>query len=140
MKIARDVQKGRRVARWARTLGVADRRRSAVLLDAVDITVATGGNVGSRKRLDGVIASAARLARRGALAKAPVSGMSRKGRPSAGGKRGALDSMTRKIANSSRISRCVGQSVTSILEPIMIIVIGGNRRHRHLRCTAAVLG
>ena len=111
------------------------------LLLALDITGKTGGNVVVEEAMAGVIASV----KRGGtisepLSKAPIFPTMVTHMVGVGEETGALDAMLAKIADfyEDQVEASV-KALTSILEPVMIIVIGSHRRlHRHLDVHAAV--
>ena len=97
------------------------------LLLALDIVGRTGGNVAVEEAMEGVIASVKRGGTIAApLAKIPVFPMMVTHMVGVGEETGALDSMLGKIADfyDDRVDASV-KGLTSIMEPIMIIVIGG---------------
>jgi type IV pilus assembly protein PilC len=124
MKIGAIVQQVA-VARWSRTLSSLMSAGVPLLL-ALEIVGKTGGNVAVEEAMDGVIAS---VKRGGTLAE-PLSKTSIF--PSmvthmvgVGEETGALDQMLGKVADfyEDQVEASV-KALTSILEPIMIIVIG----------------
>jgi type IV pilus assembly protein PilC len=125
MKIGAIVQQVA-VARWSRTLASLTAAGVPLLL-ALDITGRTGGNVAVEEAMDGVIASVKRGGTIAApLAQAPVFPVMVTHMVGVGEETGALDSMLDKIADfyEDQVAASV-KALTSILEPIMIIVIGG---------------
>ena len=97
------------------------------LLQALEITGKTGGNVVVEEAMDEVIASVKRGGTIAApLAKSPVFPTMVTHMVGVGEETGALDSMLDKIADfyEDRVDASV-KALTSIIEPIMIIVIGG---------------
>jgi type IV pilus assembly protein PilC len=113
------------VARWSRTLASLT-SAGVPLLQALDIVGKTGGNIAVEEAMTGVIAS---VKRGGTLAE-PLSKTSIF--PSmvtqmvgVGEETGALDAMLEKVADfyEDQVEASV-KGLTSILEPVMIIVIG----------------
>jgi type IV pilus assembly protein PilC len=114
------------VARWSRTLASLVAAGVPLLL-ALDITGRTAGNVVVEDAMVGVIASV----KRGGtisepLAKATVFPTMVTHMVGVGEETGALDQMLAKIADfyDDQVEASV-KMLTSIMEPIMIIVIGG---------------
>ena len=125
MKIGAIVQQVA-VARWSRTLSSLTSAGVPLLL-ALDITGRTGGNVAVEEAMEGVIASVKRGGTIAApLAQAPVFPVMVTHMVGVGEETGALDAMLDKIAEfyEDQVEASV-KALTSILEPIMIIVIGG---------------
>jgi type IV pilus assembly protein PilC len=125
MKIGTIVQEVA-VARWSRTLAALT-HAGVPLLQALEITGKTGGNVVVEDAMDSVIASVKRGGTISApLAQIPVFPMMVTQMVGVGEETGALDSMLDKIADfyEDRVDASV-KALTSIMEPIMIIVIGG---------------
>jgi type IV pilus assembly protein PilC len=125
MKIGSIVQQVA-VARWSRTLASLT-AAGVPLLSALEITGRTGGNVAVEESMDGVIESVKRGGTIAApLAKAPVFPAMVTHMVGVGEETGALDHMLDKIAEfyEEQVEASV-KALTSILEPIMIIVIGG---------------
>jgi type IV pilus assembly protein PilC len=125
MKIGTIVQQVA-VARWSRTLSSLTSAGVPLLL-ALDITGRTGGNVAVEEAMDGVIASVKRGGTIAApLAQAPIFPMMVTHMVGVGEETGALDAMLDKVAEfyEDQVEASV-KALTSILEPIMIIVIGG---------------
>jgi type IV pilus assembly protein PilC len=125
MKIGTIVQQVA-VARWSRTLSSLTAAGVPLLL-ALDITGRTGGNVAVEEAMDGVIASVKRGGTIAApLAQAPVFPTMVSHMVGVGEETGALDAMLEKVAEfyEDQVEASV-KALTSILEPIMIIVIGG---------------
>jgi type IV pilus assembly protein PilC len=125
MKIGTIVQQVA-VARWSRTLSSLTSAGVPLLL-ALDITGRTGGNVAVEEAMDGVIASVKRGGTIAApLAQAPIFPVMVTHMVGVGEETGALDTMLDKIAEfyEDQVEASV-KALTSILEPIMIIVIGG---------------
>jgi type IV pilus assembly protein PilC len=125
MKIGAIVQQVA-VARWARTLASLTSAGVPLLL-ALDITGRTGGNVEVETAMEGVIASV----KRGGTIAAPLGQtsifpMMVTHMVGVGEETGALDTMLNKVAEfyEDQVEASV-KALTSILEPIMIIVIGG---------------
>jgi type IV pilus assembly protein PilC len=124
MKIGTIVQEVA-VARWSRTLSSLT-SAGVPLLQALEITGKTGGNVVVEEAMESVIASV----KRGGTISEPLAGI-----PvfptmvthmvGVGEETGALDAMLDKIADfyEDRVDASV-KALTSIMEPIMIIVIG----------------
>src|SRR5450631_697696 len=113
------------VARWARTLASLT-GAGVPLLQALEITGKTGGNVVVEEAMDGVIASVKRGGTIAApLAEAPIFPPMVTHMVGVGEETGALDSMLAKVAEfyEDQVEASV-KALTSILEPIMIIVIG----------------
>jgi type IV pilus assembly protein PilC len=125
MKIGTIVQEVA-VARWSRTLASLT-SAGVPLLQALEITGKTGGNIVVEEAMDDVIASVKRGGTIAApLAKIPVFPMMVTHMVGVGEETGALDGMLDKIADfyEDRVDASV-KALTSIMEPIMIIVIGG---------------
>jgi type IV pilus assembly protein PilC len=125
MKIGTIVQQVA-VARWSRTLASLT-SAGVPLLQSLEITGRTGGNVAVEDAMDGVIASVKRGGTIAApLAQAPIFPSMVTHMVGVGEETGALDSMLDKVADfyEDQVSASV-KALTSILEPIMIIVIGG---------------
>jgi type IV pilus assembly protein PilC len=124
MKIGAIVQEVA-VARWARTLASLTSAGVPLLL-ALDITGRTGGNIAVEEAMEGVIASVKRGGTIAApLAQAPIFPVMVTHMVGVGEETGALDSMLDKVAEfyEDQVEASV-KALTSILEPIMIIVIG----------------
>lgn len=125
MKIGTIVQQVA-VARWSRTLASLT-GAGVPLLQALEITGRTGGNVAVEEAMDGVISSVKRGGTIAApLAQAPIFPTMVTHMVGVGEETGALDSMLDRIAEfyEEQVEASV-KALTSILEPIMIIVIGG---------------
>jgi type IV pilus assembly protein PilC len=125
MKIGQIVQQVA-VARWSRTLASLT-SAGVPLLQALEITGKTGGNVGIEEAMDGVIASVKRGGTIAApLAQAPIFPTMVTHMVGVGEETGALDAMLDRIAEfyEEQVEASV-KALTSILEPIMIVVIGG---------------
>jgi type IV pilus assembly protein PilC len=125
MKIGTIVQQVA-VARWSRTLASLTAAGVPLLL-ALEITGKTGGNVAIEEAMDGVIASVKRGGTIAApLAQAPVFPAMVTHMVGVGEETGALDSMLDKVADfyEDQVAASV-KALTSILEPVMIIAIGG---------------
>jgi type IV pilus assembly protein PilC len=125
MKIGTIVQQVA-VARWSRTLASLTSAGVPLLL-ALDITGRTGGNVAVEEAMDGVIASVKRGGTIAApLAQAPIFPTMVAHMVGVGEETGALDAMLDKVAEfyEDQVEASV-KALTSILEPIMIVVIGG---------------
>ncbi len=124
MKIGAIVQQVA-VARWARTFSSLTSAGVPLLL-ALDIVGRTGGNVAVEEAMAGVIASVKRGGTIAApLAQAPIFPVMVTHMVGVGEETGALDAMLDKIAEfyEDQVEASV-KALTSILEPIMIIVIG----------------
>jgi type IV pilus assembly protein PilC len=114
------------VARWSRTLASLT-SAGVPLLQALEITGKTGGNVVVEEAMDEVIASVKRGGTIAApLAQAPIFPVMVTHMVAVGEETGALDTMLEKVAEfyEDQVEASV-KALTSILEPIMIIVIGG---------------
>ena len=125
MKIGTIVQQVS-VARWSRTLSSLT-AAGVPLLQALEITGKTGGNVAVEESMDGVISSVKRGGTIAApLAQAPIFPAMVTHMVGVGEETGALDQMLARIAEfyEEQVEASV-KALTSILEPIMIIVIGG---------------
>jgi type IV pilus assembly protein PilC len=125
MKIGAIVQQVA-VARWSRTLASLT-AAGVPLLQALDITGRTGGNIAIEEAMDGVIASVKRGGTIAApLAQAPIFPPMVTHMVGVGEETGALDAMLDRVAEfyEEQVEASV-KALTSILEPIMIIVIGG---------------
>jgi type IV pilus assembly protein PilC len=113
------------VARWSRTLASLT-GAGVPLLQALEITGKTGGNIVVEEAMDGVIASVKRGGTLAApLAQAPIFPAMVTHMVGVGEETGALDTMLEKVAEfyEDQVEASV-KALTSILEPIMIIVIG----------------
>jgi type IV pilus assembly protein PilC len=124
MKIGTIVQEVA-VARWSRTLASLTSAGVPLLL-ALDITGRTGGNVAIEEAMSGVIDSVKRGGTIAApLAQAPIFPTMVTHMVGVGEETGALDAMLDKVAEfyEDRVDASV-KALTSIMEPIMIIVIG----------------
>ena len=125
MKIGTIVQQVA-VARWSRTLASLT-HAGVPLLQALEITGRTGGNAAVQESMDGVIASVKRGGTIAApLALAPIFPSMVTHMVGVGEETGALDEMLDRIAEfyEEQVEAAV-KSLMSILEPILIIVIGG---------------
>jgi type IV pilus assembly protein PilC len=125
MKIGTIVQEVA-IARWSRTLASLT-AAGVPLLQALEITGQTGGNVAVEEAMAGVIASVKRGGTIAApLAQASIFPTMVSHMVGVGEETGALDAMLDKVADfyEDRVEASV-KALTSILEPIMIIVIGG---------------
>ncbi|HLH13144.1 MAG TPA: type II secretion system F family protein [Solirubrobacteraceae bacterium] len=114
------------VARWSRTLASLT-HAGVPLLQALEITGRTGGNSAVQESMDGVIASVKRGGTIAApLAQAPIFPSMVSHMVGVGEETGALDEMLDRVAEfyEEQVEASV-KSLMSILEPIMIIVIGG---------------
>jgi type IV pilus assembly protein PilC len=114
------------VARWSRTLASLT-SAGVPLLQALDITGRTGGNAAVEEAMDGVIASVKRGGTIAApLAQAPIFPSMVTHMVGVGEETGALDAMLDRVAEfyEEQVEASV-KALTSILEPIMIILIGG---------------
>jgi type IV pilus assembly protein PilC len=124
MKIGTIVQQVA-VARWSRTLASLT-HAGVPLLQALEITGRTGGNAAVQESMDGVIASVKRGGTIAApLAQAPIFPSMVTHMVGVGEETGALDEMLDRIAEfyEEQVESAV-KSLMSILEPILIIVIG----------------
>ena len=124
MKIGTIVQQVA-VARWSRTLASLT-HAGVPLLQALEITGRTGGNSAVQESMDGVIASVKRGGTIAApLAQAPIFPAMVTHMVGVGEETGALDEMLDRIAEfyEEQVEAAV-KSLMSILEPILIIVIG----------------
>jgi type IV pilus assembly protein PilC len=113
------------VARWSRTLASLT-GAGVPLLQALEITGKTGGNIVIEEAMDGVINSVKRGGTIAApLAQAPIFPVMVTHMVGVGEETGALDTMLEKVAEfyEDQVEASV-KALTSILEPIMIIVIG----------------
>jgi type IV pilus assembly protein PilC len=114
------------IARWARTLSALT-SAGVPLLEALDITGKTAGNVVVQRAMDDVIVS---VKQGGTIAdplrEAPVFPTMVGHMVGVGESTGELDTMLTKIAEfyEERVAAAV-KALTSILEPVMIVVIGG---------------
>ncbi|MGD0197938.1 MAG: type II secretion system F family protein [Solirubrobacteraceae bacterium] len=114
------------IARWARTLSSLT-AAGVPLLEALDITGKTAGNVVVQRAMGDVIAS---VKAGGTIAdpisKSPVFPMMVSHMVSVGESTGELDFMLGKIADfyEERVNASI-KALTSILEPVMIVFIGG---------------
>jgi type IV pilus assembly protein PilC len=125
MKIGTIVQQVA-VARWSRTLASLT-AAGVPLLQALEITGKTGGNIAIEEAMDGVIASVKRGGTIAApLAQAPIFPAMVTHMVGVGEETGALDAMLDRVAEffEEQVEASV-KALTSILEPIMIVVIGG---------------
>src|ERR1700751_5284777 len=114
------------VARWSRTFASLT-SAGGPLLQALEITGKTGGNVAIEDAMQGVIASVKRGGTIAApLAQAPIFPAMVTHMVGVGEETGALDDMLDKVADfyEDQVEAAV-KALTSILEPVMIIVIGG---------------
>jgi type IV pilus assembly protein PilC len=124
MKIGSVVQQVA-VARWSRTLASLT-SAGVPLLQALEITGRTGGNIAIEESMDGVINSVKRGGTIAApLAQAPIFPAMVTHMVGVGEETGALDSMLDRIAEfyEEQVEASI-KALTSILEPIMIILIG----------------
>jgi type IV pilus assembly protein PilC len=125
MKIGTIVQQVA-VARWSRTLASLT-SAGVPLLQALEITGRTGGNVAVEDAMEGVIASVKRGGTIAApLAQAPIFPSMVTHMVGVGEETGALDAMLDKVAEfyEDQVEASV-KALTSIMEPVMIMVIGG---------------
>lgn len=125
MKIGTIVQQVA-VARWSRTLASLT-SAGVPLLQALEITGKTGGNVVVEDAMDSVITSVKAGGTIAApLAKEPIFPTMVTHMVGVGEETGALDAMLDKVAEfyEDQVEASV-KALTSILEPVMIIVIGG---------------
>lgn len=114
------------VARWSRTLASLT-SAGVPLLQALEITGRTGGNVVVEESMEDVIASVKRGGTISApLAQQPIFPSIVTHMVGVGEETGALDQMLDRVAEfyEEQVEASV-KALTSILEPIMIIVIGG---------------
>jgi type IV pilus assembly protein PilC len=124
MKIGKIVQQVA-VARWSRTLSSLT-AAGVPLLHALEITGRTGGNVAIEDAMEGVISSVKRGGTIAApLGQAPIFPAMVTHMVGVGEESGALDSMLARVAEfyEDQVEASV-KALTSILEPVMIIVIG----------------
>jgi type IV pilus assembly protein PilC len=124
MKIGTIVQQVA-VARWSRTLASLT-HAGVPLLQALEITGRTGGNAAVQESMEGVIASVKRGGTIAApLAQAPIFPSMVTHMVGVGEETGALDEMLDRIAEfyEEQVEAAV-KALMSILEPILIIVIG----------------
>jgi type IV pilus assembly protein PilC len=124
MKIGTIVQQVA-VARWSRTLASLT-AAGVPLLQALEITGRTGGNAAVEEAMDGVIGSVKRGGTIAApLAQASIFPSMVTHMVGVGEETGALDAMLDRVAEfyEEQVEASV-KALTSILEPIMIIVIG----------------
>lgn len=124
MKIGAIVQQVA-VARWSRTLASLTAAGVPLLL-ALDITGQTGGNIVVEEAMEGVIASVKRGGNISEpLSKTTIFPTMVTHMVGVGEETGALDQMLSKIADfyEDQVEASV-KALTSIMEPIMIIVIG----------------
>jgi type IV pilus assembly protein PilC len=113
------------VARWSRTLSSLTSAGVPLLL-ALEITGRTAGNVAVEEAMDGVISSVKRGGTIAApLAQAPVFPTMVTHMVGVGEETGALDAMLNRVAEfyEEQVEASV-KALTSILEPMMILVIG----------------
>ncbi len=113
------------VARWSRTLASLT-HAGVPLLQALEITGRTGGNAAVQESMEGVIASVKRGGTIAApLAQAPIFPSMVTHMVGVGEETGALDEMLDRIAEfyEEQVESAV-KALMSILEPILIIVIG----------------
>ena len=114
------------VARWSRTLASLTAAGVPLML-SIEITGKTGGNVAVEEAMDDVTASVKRGGTLAApLARAPVFPAMVTHMVGVGEETGALDTMLEKVAEfyEDRVEASI-KALTSILEPVMIMVIGG---------------
>jgi type IV pilus assembly protein PilC len=114
------------IARWARTLSGLT-AAGVPLLEALDITGRTAGNAVVQKAMDDVITSVKSGGTISApIARAAVFPMMVSHMVAVGESTGELDFMLSKIADfyEERVNAAV-KALTSILEPVMIVFIGG---------------
>jgi type IV pilus assembly protein PilC len=124
MKIGKIVQQVA-VARWSRTLASLMSAGVPLLL-ALEIVGKTGGNIAVEEAMDGVIASVKRGGTLSEpLSKTTIFPVMVTHMVGVGEETGALDEMLAKVADfyEDQVEASV-KALTSILEPIMIIVIG----------------
>jgi type IV pilus assembly protein PilC len=125
MKIGEVVQKVA-IARWSRTLSslVA---AGVPMIQALEITGHTGGNIVVQRAMDQVINSVKQGGTISApLKQSPVFPPMVPQMVAVGEETGALDSMLAKIADfyDDQVEAAV-KALTAILEPVMIVVVGG---------------
>src|ERR1700757_2963236 len=124
MKIGEIVQKVA-IARWSRTLSSLT-SAGVPLIQALEITGDTAGNIVVKEAMDDVIAS---VKRGGTIAQplteAPIFPVMVSHMVGVGEETGALDNMLAKVADfyEDQVAAAV-KALTSILEPAMIILIG----------------
>lgn len=114
------------IARWARTLSSLT-AAGVPLLEALDITGKTAGNLVVETAMNDVIASVkAGGSIADPLSKSPVFPMMVSHMVGVGESSGELDFMLSKIADfyEERVAAAI-KALTSILEPVMIVFIGG---------------
>lgn len=114
------------IARWSRTLSALT-TAGVPLLEALDITGRTAGNVVVQNAMDEVIDSVKRGGTIAApLKESPVFPTMVCHMVGVGETTGELDTMLTKVAEfyEDRVAAAV-KALTSILEPLMIVVIGG---------------
>ena len=124
MKIGTIVQEVA-IARWSRTFSALT-GAGVPLLQALEITGKTAGNIVVEEAMDSVIASVKRGGTISApLAEIPIFPMMVTQMVGVGEETGELDWMLGKIADfyEDRVDASV-KALTSIIEPVMIIVIG----------------
>jgi type IV pilus assembly protein PilC len=125
MKIGTIVQQVA-VARWSRTLASLT-SAGVPLLQALEVTGKTAGNTAVDDAMEGVIGSVKRGGTIAApLAQAPIFPTMVTHMVGVGEETGALDTMLDRVAEfyEEQVEASV-KALTSILEPIMIMVIGG---------------
>ena len=125
MKIGDVVQKVA-LARWSRTFSALI-SAGVPILQAIEITGKTAGNAIVEKAMDDVIDSVKRGGTIAApLAQAPVFPAMVVHMVGVGEETGALDTMLDKVADfyEDEVDAAV-KALTSILEPVMIVVVGG---------------
>jgi type IV pilus assembly protein PilC len=114
------------LARWSRTFSALT-AAGVPLLQAIDITGKTAGNVVIENAMSGVIDSVKNGGTINApLKAAPVFPAMVVHMVGVGEETGALDSMLNKIADfyEDEVNAAV-KALTSILEPVMIVLVGG---------------
>src|ERR1700736_5151791 len=114
------------VARWSRTLASLT-GAGVPLLQALEITGKTGGNIVVEEAMDGVIASVKRGGTIAApLAQAPIFPPMVTHMVGVGEETGSLHSVLERVGEfyEDQVEASV-KALTSLLEPVMIIVIGG---------------
>jgi type IV pilus assembly protein PilC len=114
------------LARWSRTLSALV-SAGVPILQAIDITGRTAGNTVIEKAMDDVLDSVKRGGTISApLKNAPVFPVMVTHMVGVGEETGALDQMLTKVADfyEDQVDAAV-KSLTSILEPVMIVLVGG---------------
>jgi type IV pilus assembly protein PilC len=125
MKIGEVVQKVC-IARWSRTLSSLV-SAGVPMIQALEITGHTGGNIVIERAMDNVISSVKQGGTISApLKQAPVFPAMVAQMIAVGEETGALDTMLSKVADfyDDQVEAAI-KALTSILEPVMIILVGG---------------